>query len=76
VERLGFQAMITGGTIGVICKALTDAFQELKETGTVSSSRLATRDDITALLGLAHVYELEQAYGVSEAQPVSSAVSR
>ena len=76
VERLGFQAMITGGTIGVICKALTDAFQELKETGTVSASRLATRDDITALLGLAHVYELEQAYGVSEAQPVSSAVSR
>jgi 2,3-dimethylmalate lyase len=76
VERLGFQAMITGGAIGVICKALTDAFQELKETGTVSSSRLATRDDITTLLGLAHVYELEQAYGVSEAQPVSSAVNR
>ena len=76
VERLGFQAMITGGTIGVICKALTDAFQELKETGTASSSRLATRDDITSLLGLAHVYELEQAYGVSEAQLVSSAVNR
>jgi hypothetical protein len=68
--------MITGGTIGVICKALKDAFQELKDTGTVSSSRLATRDDITSLLGLAHVYELEQAYGVAEAPPVSGAVNR
>ena len=76
VEHLGFQAMITGGTIGVSCKALTDAFQELQETGTVSPSRLATRDDITRLLGLAHVDELEQAYGVSEAQPVRSAVNR
>ena len=76
VEHLGFQAMITGGTIGVICKALKDAFQELKDTGTVSSSRLATRDDITSLLGLAHVYELEQAYDVSEAQPVSGSANR
>ena len=76
VAHLGFQAMITGGTIGVICKALKDVFQELKDTGMVSSSRLATRDDITSLLGLAHVYELEQAYGVSEAQPVSGSANR
>jgi 2-methylisocitrate lyase-like PEP mutase family enzyme len=76
VEHLGFQIMITGGTIGVICKALTDAFQELKDTGMVSPSRLATRDEITSLLGLAHVYKLEQTYGISEAQPESGSVNR
>ena len=30
----------------------------------------------TALIGLAHVCELEQTYSVSEAQPVSGAVNR
>jgi hypothetical protein len=53
VEHMGFTVMITGGTIGVICKALQDAFRELKEHDMVSSSRLATRDDITGVLGLA-----------------------
>jgi 2-methylisocitrate lyase-like PEP mutase family enzyme len=71
VEHLGFKVMITGGTIGVICKALRDALQELKDTGTVSSSRLATRDDITSVLGLGHVYELENTYGVSHVQSVA-----
>jgi hypothetical protein len=66
VEHLGFQAMITGGTIGVVFKALHDALHELKETGIVASHRLASRDDITSVLGLAHVYELEQTYGTSE----------
>jgi 2-methylisocitrate lyase-like PEP mutase family enzyme len=67
VERLGFTVMITGGTIGVLCKALTEALQELRDTGTVSPSRLASRDEITSLLGLPHVYELETQYGVSDA---------
>ena len=68
VEHLGFQAMITGGTIGVVFKALHDALHELKETGIVASHRLASREDITSVLGLAHVYELEQTYGTSEGQ--------
>ena len=72
VEQLGFQAMITGGTIGVVCKALHDALHELKETGIVASHRLASRDDITSILGLDHVYELEQTYGTSEGQPVGA----
>ena len=36
----------------------------------VASSRLATRDDITRLLGLEHVYELEHTYGVAAGQSV------
>ena len=32
-----------GGTIGVICKAVKGAMQELKDTGMVSSSRMASR---------------------------------
>jgi 2-methylisocitrate lyase-like PEP mutase family enzyme len=70
VARLGFQVMITGGTIGVIFKAVKEALQELKDTGTVSSSRCGTREDITSVLGLPHVYELENTYGVSAAQPL------
>jgi 2-methylisocitrate lyase-like PEP mutase family enzyme len=66
VAQLGFQVMITGGTIGVIFKALKEALQELHDTGTVSSSRLGTRDDIASVLGLPHVYELEHTYGTSE----------
>jgi 2-methylisocitrate lyase-like PEP mutase family enzyme len=76
VEKMGFQVMITGGTIGVIFKALKEAFQELQDQGIVSSSRLATRDDITGVLGLAHVYELESTYGVARVQPGDDAASR
>lgn len=72
VAQMGFQVMITGGTIGVIFKALREAFQELKDTGTVSPSRFGTRDEITSVLGLPHVYELENTYGVSETQPLST----
>lgn len=64
VEKMGFQVMITGGTLGVLFKALKEAYQELKDKGIVSSSRLAGRDDITGVLGLAHVYELEKTFGV------------
>ena len=72
VARMGFQVMITGGTIGVIFKALQEALQELKDTGTVSPSRCGTREEITSVLGLPHVYELENTYGVSAAQPLPS----
>jgi len=72
VAQLGFQAMITGGTIGVVYKALHDALHELKATGIVASHRLASREDITSVLGLDHVYELEQMYGTSEGQPVGA----
>jgi len=63
VEKMGFQVMITGGTLGVLFRALKDAYEELKDKGIVSSSRLAGRDDITGVLGLSHVYELEKTFG-------------
>ncbi len=65
VAQMGFRVMITGGTIGVIFKALKESYEELRDTGIVSSSRMATREDITGVLGLPHVYELEQTYGVT-----------
>jgi hypothetical protein len=67
VAQLGFQAMITGGTIGVVFKALQEAFQALQDHGIVSAQRLAARDEITSVLGLDHVYELEQTYGMMDA---------
>ncbi len=69
VAQMGFRVMITGGTIGVIFKALQEALQELKDTGSMSPDRMASRDDITRILGLSHVYELERTYDVSETQP-------
>ncbi len=63
--RMGFQVMITGGTIGVVFKALKDAYEELRDTGMVAPSRMASREEITGVLGLPHVYELEKAYGVT-----------
>ena len=76
VEKMGFKVMITGGTLGVVFKALKDSFQELKDRGIVSSARLGTRDDITGVLGLAHVYELEKTFGVSEVGPKVGSASR
>ena len=76
VEKMGFKVMITGGTLGVVFKALKDSFQELKDRGIVSSARLGTRDDITGVLGLAHVYELEKTFGVPEAGPKVGSASR
>lgn len=66
VAQMGFQVMITGGTIGVIFKALKASYEELRDTGIVSSDRMASRDEITSILGLPHVYELENPYGVTE----------
>ncbi len=66
VAQMGFKVMITGGTIGVIFKALKGAYEELRDTGTVSPDRAATREEITGVLGLPHVYELEQTYGVTK----------
>ncbi|PON13436.1 carboxyvinyl-carboxyphosphonate phosphorylmutase [Candidatus Entotheonella serta] len=66
VAQMGFQVMITGGTIGVIFKALKASYEELRDTGIVSSDRMASRDEITSILGLPHVYELENTYGVTE----------
>ncbi|GBD10617.1 2,3-dimethylmalate lyase [bacterium HR23] len=69
IEALGFKIMIAGGTIGVIYKALKDAFTELKRKGTVSPSRMEGRDSITDLLGLPQIYEMERRYGVSDIAP-------
>src|SRR5882724_351480 len=53
------------GDLQPVDHALQDALQERRDTGMVASSRLATWDAITRLLGLEHVYELEHTYGVA-----------
>jgi 2-methylisocitrate lyase-like PEP mutase family enzyme len=70
VAAQGFKLMICGSTIWLVYKQVRDAFEELKETGRVDPSRVATRWDAADMLGLPEVYELERKYGVSEATMV------
>ena len=70
VAALGYKLMICGSTIWLIYQQVKESFEELKNTGKVNPERYGTRWDVAGLLGLDHVYELEQKYGVSEV-PVS-----
>ena len=65
VEAMGYKLMICGSTIWLVYKAVRDAFSELKEVGAVDPARYATRDDVSNLLGLPEVYEMERKYGVT-----------
>ena len=59
--------MLTSNTLTMPCRT------PCKSYGIRGWSRpagLATRDDITRLLGLEHVYELEHTYGVAAGQSV------
>lgn len=73
VEKLGFKIQIAGGTIGVIFKAIKDSMEELKRTGTVATAHLTGRDDVTNLLGLPAIYEMERRYGISDITPAATA---
>ncbi len=72
VAAQGFKLMICGSTIWLVYKQVRDAFEELKETGRVDPSRVATRWDTAGMLGLPEVYELERKYGVSGATIVET----
>ena len=72
VAAQGFKLMICGSTIWLVYKQVRDAFEELKETGRVDPSRVATRWDAAGMLGLPEVYELERKYGVSSATVVET----
>ncbi|MDP6549168.1 MAG: isocitrate lyase/PEP mutase family protein [Dehalococcoidia bacterium] len=72
VAAQGFKLMICGSTIWLVYKQVRDAFEELKETGRVDPSRVATRWDAAGMLGLPEVYELERKYGVSGATIVET----
>jgi len=66
VAAMGYRLMICGSTIWLVYKQVHDSFEELKRTGKVDPKRYGTRWDVANLLGLPHVYELEQQYGVTE----------
>jgi len=72
VAAQGFKLMICGSTIWLVYKQVRDAIEELKETGRVDPSRVATRWDAAGMLGLPEVYELERKYGVSGATIVET----
>jgi 2-methylisocitrate lyase-like PEP mutase family enzyme len=71
VASMGYKIMICGSTIWLIYQQVKDSFEELKATGAVDPSRLATRWDVASLLGLGEIYELERKYGVSEVVPTN-----
>lgn len=77
VERLGFKVMIAGATIGVVYRAVKDAFTQLKRKGTVDIPWMnVIRDEVTGLLGLPQIYEMERRYGVSDITPTPSPLSQ
>ena len=71
LNDLGYKITICGSTIWLIYQQVKDAFEELKATGAVDSSRFATRWDVASLLGLGEIYELERKYGVSDTVPTN-----
>ncbi|MFN3973810.1 MAG: oxaloacetate decarboxylase [Dehalococcoidia bacterium] len=77
VERMGFKVMIAGATIGVVYRAVMDAFTQLKRKGTVDIPWMSViRDEVTGLLGLPQIYEMERRYGVSDITPAPSPTPR
>ncbi len=74
VAAMGFGIMITGGTLWAVYDAVHTLMTELKEQGTTAGNRARGDffDEVTTLLGLPEVYELEQRYQVGEHAPASS----
>ena len=73
VEAMGFSMMITGGTLWAVYDAVHNLMTELKESGTTTGNRARGSffDEVTTLLGLPEVYELEERYQVGASAPVS-----
>jgi 2-methylisocitrate lyase-like PEP mutase family enzyme len=66
IAAMGFQIMITGGTLWAVYDAVYTLMLELKGQGTTSGNRVRGQffDEVTELLGLPGVYELERRYQV------------
>ncbi len=69
VAALGFSLMLAGSTLPVVYQAVLGAFMELRETGTVTlgGGRFSFRD-MTSLLGLPEIQELERKYRVGSVE--------
>jgi 2-methylisocitrate lyase-like PEP mutase family enzyme len=75
IAAMGFRLMITGATLWAVYDAVSTVMRELKEQGTTGGDRLRSTffDEVTELLGLSHIYELERRYQVgAQAQAKSS----
>ena len=63
VENLGFKLMITVPTLGIIFTSVKQAFQQLKDEGTLPTGNVQpNRQEILSMLGLPGIYEMERAY--------------
>lgn len=69
VAEKGFKLMLTGGTNRVVFKAVKEAFEELKEKGTVSPEVVLPTgkvwEEVLEMLGLPTIYEMERRYSAS-----------
>ncbi|MGE3542065.1 MAG: oxaloacetate decarboxylase [Candidatus Tectimicrobiota bacterium] len=68
VAAMGFRIMITGGTLWAVYDAVQTLMRDLKTQGSTQGNRTrqAFFSEVTTLLGLPEVYELEKRYQVGE----------
>jgi len=66
IARMGFSIMLTGRTHLVIFKAVKEAFETLKQKGTIPEEFKSTEGGLfreaTEMLGLPEIYEMEKRY--------------
>ncbi|MDH3600019.1 MAG: isocitrate lyase/PEP mutase family protein [Candidatus Tectomicrobia bacterium] len=74
VASMGFAMNITGGTLWAVYDAVHQLMTELKEQGTTTGNQARSTffDEVTSLLGLPEVYELEQRYQVGDQTAAST----
>ena len=68
LNEMGFKITITGGTNTVVFVTIRKAFQELKETGLVSTElmgELKDHEELLKMLGLPEIYEMEKKYAIT-----------
>ena len=66
ISDMGFRMMITGGTLWAVYDAIHTLMRELKEDGMTHGNQVRGKffEEVTTLLGLPEVYELERHYSV------------
>lgn len=66
LEEMGFKINIVMSTFMVVAHALRDALKELKDVGAISVAGAPHDPEITDLLGLPRIYEMEREYAIDD----------
>ncbi|MFQ5880313.1 MAG: oxaloacetate decarboxylase [Dehalococcoidia bacterium] len=69
LQRMGFKINIVMSTFVVVVHALRDALSELKTSGAVGIAGSPHDPEITELLGLPRIYEMERKYAAEDNAP-------